>query len=120
MSWLRNLLGLAFQADARTVRRYEEVKHRIARDLVFYANAIMADEDAAAVERRNARQRANRESARDVELAARDLPWWYRWRLHTRGEKPLEAPKSLMGLSNAASPDDAEKHIANIRRWLRL
>ena len=39
MPFLRKLLGLVFQADARSIRRYEEVKHRIAHDLVVYANA---------------------------------------------------------------------------------
>jgi hypothetical protein len=120
MSFLRKLLGLPFQADVRSIRRYEEVKHRVARDLVFYANAIVGDEDASAAERRKARQTSNRQSAADLELAARSLPWWYRRRLHWRGEKPVEASKSLIGLANAASRDDAEKHVADVKRWLRL
>jgi hypothetical protein len=120
MSFLRTLLALPFQADVRSIRRYEEVKHQIAHDLVFYANAIVGDEDAAAVERRKARQRANRQSTVDLELAARNLPWWYRLRLHWLREKPIEAPKNLIGLANAGSRDDAEKHVASIKRWLRL
>jgi hypothetical protein len=120
MSFLRKLLGLPFQADLRSIRRYEEVKHRIAHDLVFYANAIMGDEEPTAAERRKARQTSNRQSAVDVELAARNLPWWYRWRLHWRSENPTETPKSLIGLANSASRDDAEKHVADIKRWLRL
>ena len=91
-------------------------KHRIARDLVFYANATVGGEDAIAVAQREARQRANRESAYDLELATRNLPSWYRGWLHWRGEKPLEAPKSLVGLSNATSRDDAEKHVASTKR----
>jgi hypothetical protein len=120
MSLLRKLLALVFQADARSIRRYEEVKHRIARDLVFYPNASVRVEDAISVAQREARQRANRESAYDLGLAARNLPSWYCGWLHWRGEKPLEAPKSLVGLSNAASRDDAEKQVTNIKRCLRL
>jgi hypothetical protein len=120
MSFLRTLLSLPFRADLRSIRRYEEVKHRIAHDLVFYANAIIGDEDVGAAERRRARQRANRQSAVNLELAARNLPWWYRRRLHWRSEKPIEAPKSLIGLAHAASRNDAEKHVADIKRWLRL
>jgi hypothetical protein len=50
MSFLRKPLGLPFQADVRSIRRYEEAKHRIASDLVVYANAIIGDEDARAAE----------------------------------------------------------------------
>jgi hypothetical protein len=120
MTFLRKLFGLPFQADLRSIRRYEEVKHRIVHDLVFYADAIMGDEDANAVERRRARQRANRQSAVDLELTARNLPWWYRRRLRWQGENLVEATKSLIGLAHAASRDDAEKHVADIKRWLRL
>ena len=120
MSILHRLVGLPFQADARSIRRYEEVKHRIARDLVSYANVTVGGENPIAVAQRETRQRANRESAYDLELATRNLPSWYRGWLHWRGEKPLEAPKSLVGLSNATSRDDAEKHVASTKRCLRL
>ena len=120
MSLFRKLLAIVFQADARSIRRYEEVKHRIARDLVFYPTAIVRGEDAIAVGQREARQRANRECAYDLGLAARNLPSWYRGWLRWRGEKPLEAPKSLVGLSSAASGDDAVKQVTNIKRCLRL
>jgi hypothetical protein len=120
MSFLRKLLGLPFQADVRSIRRYEEAKHRIASDLVVYANAITGDDDASAPERRKARQRSNRQSAVDLELAARTLPRWYRRRLNWRGEEPVEASKSLIGLANAASRSDAEKLVADIKRWLKL
>jgi hypothetical protein len=117
-SFLQKLLDLVFQADARSIRRYEEVKHRIAGELVFYA--MVGSEDAIALAQQEARQRANRESAYDLELAAKSLPSWYRCWLLWRGEKPLEAPRSLVGLANAASRDDSEKHVANIKRWLRV
>src|SRR5215813_12168978 len=101
MSFFRNLLDLPFEADLRSIRRYEEVKHRIAHDLVFYGNAIIGDEEPTAAERRKARQTSNRQSAIDLDLVARNLPWWYRQRLRWRSEKPIEAPKSLIGLANA-------------------
>jgi hypothetical protein len=120
MSFLQKLLGFVFQADARSIRRYEEIKHRIGHDLVSYAGAIVEDENPTAFAQREAGQRANRESAYDLELAARNLPSWYRGWLHWQGEKPLEAPKGLVGLSNAVSRNDAEKHVADIKRWLSL
>jgi hypothetical protein len=80
----------------------------------------MGGGDAILVERREARQRASRESAYDLEQAARNLPSWYRWWLHWQGEEPLEAPKNLVGLSNATSRVDAEEHISSTKRWLRL
>ena len=113
------LIELAFQADARSMRRYADVKQRIARDLVTYANAIMLDEGAAVVpEQRLARQRANRESATDLEVALNKLPAWYRWWLQRFGEKPLEASKNLLGLCNATTHEDADECIANIKRLL--
>jgi hypothetical protein len=120
VSIFRKLLGLAFQADARSIRRYEEVKHRIARDLDFYASTAIGDEGAIAVAQREARQRANRESAYDLQLAAKNLPSWYRGWLHWQGEMPLEGPKSLVELSKATSRDDAEEHAASTKRCLRL
>src|SRR5262245_14682541 len=106
VSIARKLLGLVFQADTRSIRRYEEVKHRIGRDLDFYASTAIADESAIAAAQCEARQRANRESAYDLQLAARSLPSWYRGWLRWQGEMPLEAPKSLVELSKATSRDD--------------
>jgi len=80
----------------------------------------LGSEDSIAVAQREARQRANRESAYDLELATRNLPSWYRGWLHWRAEKRLQAPKSLVDLSKAASRDIAEKHVASTKRWLRL
>ena len=115
------LIELAFQADARCMRRYADVKQRIARDLVTYANAIMLDEAAVVVpEQRLARQRANRESATDLEVALNNLPAWYRWCLQWCSEKPLDASKNLLGLCNATTHEDAEECIANIKRLLRF
>ena len=121
MSIWEKLIDVAFQGAVQSIGRYREVKDRIARDLIFYDNAIMANDDAIVVpEMRQARQRANRESAADLEVTAKNLPGWYsRW-LESRGEKPLEASKNLMGLSNATSREHADKYVANIKRLLRL
>jgi hypothetical protein len=89
VSIFRKLLGIPFQADARSIRRYEEVKHRIARDLVLYANATVGGADPIAVAQREVRQRANRESAYDLELATRNLPSWYR--SPEKSSRPLQS-----------------------------
>jgi hypothetical protein len=55
------LIDLAFHADARSVRQYEEVKSRTARALVVPANPATTQDEAIVVkEQRLARERANR------------------------------------------------------------
>jgi hypothetical protein len=116
----RKLIDLAFHADARSVRQYEEVKGRIARALVVPANPATTQDVASAInEQRLAREKANRESVA-LEVAVRNLPAWYRCWLQWCGEKPLDASKNLNGLRNAIVREHAEESIGNIKRGLRL
>jgi hypothetical protein len=114
----KKLLDLAFHADARSIRQYEEVKSRIARALVVHADATMED-DAIVHGQRLARERANRESVA-LEVAVRNLPAWYRWWLQWCGEKPLVASKNLNGLRKAIVREHADESIENIKRGLSL
>jgi len=112
------LIDLAFHADARSIRKYEDLKSRIAHDLVALANGRL---DSAIVvrEQRLARERSNRQGVA-LEVAVNDLPLWYRWWLQWRGEKPLDASKNLVGLCNATKREHVKKSIDDIERWLRL
>jgi len=119
MSLWEKLADVAFQEHP--IRRYREVKERIAHDLVTYADAIMLDEDAPVVPAmRHARQRANRGRAAELEVAAKNLPAWYRKWLHRCGEEPFEAAKNLRELADATRRERADRHIANIEVWLRF
>ena len=109
------LIHLAFHADARAIRRYEEVKTRIGRDL----GSIKLGEAILIREQRLACERANRERA-PLQLAVRNLPSWYRFWLQWCGEKPLDASNGLTGLRNATRREHAEKCISNVKQWLRL
>jgi hypothetical protein len=112
------LIDLAFRADARSIRQYEELKSRIAYDLVALANGTVND-PIVVRDQRPARERSNRQAVA-LEVAVKDLPAWYRWWLQWCGEKPRDASKNLIRLGNATGPEHAEKSIEDIKRWLRL
>lgn len=101
--------------------RYLDVRHAVTSDLIFYANAIspqgMSDE---MKQRCLARQEANRRHASELEACFYRLPSWYRCLLQHKGEDPLRASSNLIGLSNSSTYEAAEKHIAWLRRSLRL
>jgi hypothetical protein len=104
------------------ILRYRDVKHTVAADLVYYANAIMAKDDAVEVpEMKKARTEANRRRAAELRACSLRLCWIYKccW-LRILGENPDEASKNLIGLANAADRDNAEHHIQNIKQYLRL
>jgi hypothetical protein len=115
----KKLIDLAFHADARSIRQYEEAKSRIARDLVVHANAIVEDDAIEVREQRLVRERVKGESVA-LQVAVNKLPTWYRWWLQWCGEKPLDASRNLHGLRYATKREDAERYIENIKRWLRL
>lgn len=121
MSLLEKLVDAALDGVEHPVRRYRGVKDRIAHDLVFYANVIVPNEDSPATATMlQARRRANRGRAAELEVAVTRLPALYRKWLRSRGEEPLEAARSLRGLADATNRERADRHIANIERWLRL
>jgi hypothetical protein len=119
MSLWRRLIDVAYPGANHSIRRYREVKDWIAHDLDFYANANSAGEDVPAA-MRQARQRANRGRAAELEMATKSLPGWYRRWLHRLGEEPFEAARNLRDLADATTTARAEKCVANIERWLRL
>ncbi len=47
-----------------------------------------------------------------------DLPYWYKLRLDSRKESPVEASRHLMSLANITRHKDAEKHIDKINFYL--
>jgi hypothetical protein len=109
------LIHLAFHADARSIRQYEEVKGRIARDL----GAIKLGDAVLVREQRLACERANRENA-PLQAAVNDLPAWYRLWLQWCGEKPRDASSDLLGLRSATTREHAEECISNVKQRLRL
>jgi hypothetical protein len=109
------LIHLALGADARSIRQYEEVKGRIARDL----NNIKLSDAILIREHRLACERVNRESE-PLRVAVNDLPAWYRLWLQWCGEKPLDASDDLIGLRSATRREHAEECISNVKQWLRL
>ncbi|MDL1963543.1 MAG: hypothetical protein LWW98_04230, partial [Deltaproteobacteria bacterium] len=63
----------------------------------------------------------NRQSS--VELSAsynENLPNWYKMFLDSRGESPIDASKHLIILSNTSNYDHMEKHIEEIKNYLKI
>ena len=83
------------------ILRYRDIKYQIASNLVFFANAIeLQKTDGSLRPDTLERKIANRRSASDLEALFPFLPKWYRCVLSVRKEKPEEAAKDLIGLSN--------------------
>jgi len=83
------------------ILRYRDIKYQIASNLVFFANAIeLQKTDGSLRPDTLEREKANRRSASDLEALIPFLPKWYRYVLSARKEKPEEAAKDLIGLSN--------------------
>jgi len=53
-----------------------------------------------------------------VAACVRELPAWYKWWLHRRGQSPEKAARHLIGYSNTTDFDHAEKREAAIRKAL--
>jgi hypothetical protein len=121
MSLLEKLIDVAFEGIDHPISRYREVKKRIAHDFVFFADAIMLDEGTPVVpEMRQARQRANRGRAAELEVATKNLPAWYRKWLRSSGEEPSAAAKNLRDLAAATSREHADKCVEKVELALRF
>jgi hypothetical protein len=65
--------------------------------------------------------KANRQNS--VELSEsynENLPNWYKMLLDSRGESPIDASNHLMILSNTRNYDHMEKHIKEIKNYLKI
>lgn len=105
----------------RPILRYRDIKHQVASDLVFYANAIeLQKQNGSFREDTLQRKERNRRNAADLTAIYADLPSWYRRCLITRTEDPQKASKDLIGLSNSSNQEDAREYVAGIKKHLRL
>jgi hypothetical protein len=71
-------------------------------------------------ERHEVGAESHRKHAAEIAACYYRLPWWFRSILRKRGENPLKASKSLIGLSNSNNSSDAYPHIQLLKKSLRI
>ena len=108
--WLRPILGYRKIKNkvALTIKHYYKSKHN--ETIGEKAELQMKDW-----------VKANRQNS--VELSESyngNLPVWYKILLKSRGESPIDASKHLMTLSNTRNYDHAEKHVDEIKNYLKI
>lgn len=104
------------------VLRYYDIRHQVTSDLFYYANAIGSKDGAAEALRRRQQERqdANRKHAAEIIAVYYRLPGYYRFWLKRKGEDPLEASRSLVGLANSVNDDQAYPHIKRMVKSLNI
>ena len=108
--WIRPILG------------YRKIKNKVAltvRD--YYKSKNNKDIGEKIKSQMKEWSKANRQNS--VELSAsynENLPNWYKMLLDSRGESPIDASKHLMILSNTSNYDHAEKHMKEIKNYLKI
>ncbi|MBI3773507.1 MAG: hypothetical protein HY272_12505 [Gammaproteobacteria bacterium] len=103
----------------KPILHYREIKHRVAADLVFFANATeLQKHDGTLREDTLQRKESNRRCASELKAIYSELPSWYRLLLKKRKENPIEASKNLIGLSNSSNWRDAEPFEKDARKNL--
>ena len=108
--WIRPILG------------YRKIKNKVAltvRD--YYKSKNNKDIGEKIKSQMKEWSKANRQNS--VELSANyngNLPNWYKMLLDSRGESPIDASKHLMILSNTSNCDHAEKHMKEIKNYLKI
>ena len=108
--WIRPILG------------YRKIKNKVALTIKYYYNS-KNNEDIGEKIKSQIKEwnKANKENS--VELSAsynENLPNWYKMLLDSRGESPIDASKHLMTLSNIRNYDHMEKHMKEIKNYLKI
>ncbi len=106
----------------RPISGYWKIKNKVALTIKYYSKS----KDNNFIDKKIKSQmkewnKANRQNS--VELSAsynENLPNWYKMLLDSRGESPIDASKHLMILSNTSNYDHMEKHIEEIKNYLKI
>ena len=106
----------------RPISGYRKIKNKVALTIKYYSKSKDNDFiDKKIKSQMKEWNKANRQSS--VELSAsynENLPNWYKMLLDSRGESPIDASKHLMILSNTNNYDHMEKHIEEIKNYLKI
>lgn len=108
--WIRPILG------------YQRIKNKVALTIRDY-NKFKNNEDVGKKIKLQMKDWVKSNRKNSVELSAsyhENLPNWYKILLDSRGESPVDASNHLMTLSNTRNYDHAEKHMKEIKNYLKI
>lgn len=121
------LIGIAFGAIGywvttfwmKPILSYRELRIKVFADFIFYAQVVNAtglnDKMKQLYEDRIL---SNRRHSADLAACITELPCWYLWWLHRRGQNPEIAAGHLIGYSNTDEYDQAAKVRRAIQKAL--
>jgi hypothetical protein len=103
----------------KPILQYRELRLKVFADFIFYAQVVNAED-------LNDRMKAlyedritsNRRNSADLAACIIELPSWYRWWLHRKGQAPERAASRLIGYSNTTEYEVAAKTMREIKRAL--
>jgi hypothetical protein len=108
--WVRPILG------------YKKIKNKVALTIKYYYKSKNNKDTGEKIKSQMKEwSKVNRQNS--VELSAsynENLPNWYKMLLDSRGESPIDASKHLMILSNTSNYDHMEKHMKEIKNYLKI
>jgi hypothetical protein len=108
--WIRPILG------------YHKIKNKVALTIKYYYKSKNNKDIGEKIKSQMKEwSKANRQNS--VELSAsynENLPNWYKMLLDSRGESPIDASKHLMILSNTRNYDHMERHMKEIKNYLKI
>ncbi len=108
--WIRPILG------------YRKIKNKVALSIKYYYRS-KNNEDIGEKTKLQIKDRAKANRQNSIELSEsynENLPNWYKMLLDSRGESPIDASKHLMILSNTINYDHMEKHMKEIKNYLKI
>ncbi len=123
ISFISGALGyIIIQFWIRPILGYKKIKNKVALNIKYYNNSKNNKDIGEKIKSQMKEwSKANRQNS--VELSESyngNLPVWYKILLKSRGESPIDASKHLMTLSNTRNYDHAEKHIEEIKNYLKI
>jgi len=125
ISFVSGFLGyIIIQLWIRPILGYQKIKNKVALTIKYYYKSKNNKDIGEKIKLQMKEKewgKANRKNS--VELSESyngNLPDWYKILLKSRGESPIDASKHLMTLSNTRNYDHAEKHIEEIKNYLKI
>lgn len=103
----------------RPILRYKDIRQQVLSDIIFYANAVIADGMSERIKEASMQRiDSNRRHSADLTASYEILPYWYRLWLKYKGHDIEKAARNLIGYSNTPNYDDAEKRVNAIKSAL--
>lgn len=103
----------------KPILQYRNLRMKVFADFIFYAQVVNAeglnDRMKALYEERIT---SNRRHSADLAACLTELPSWYRWWLHKKGQTPERAASHLIGYSNTTEYEAAANKMSAIKTAL--